>query len=349
MSPDFQPSTDGLVSVVVPVLDGEAFIAESLDSILAQTYAPIEVIVLDDGSTDGTPGILRDFEARGVTVVRHASPLGIYANANVGIRRARGEYVAVFHADDVYEPSLIEQQVTYLRKNDPVGAVFAADIFVDADGREIGRLELPESLRGSRPLSYAAVLNALLTYKNTFLRCPSALVRRSVYEDVGLYDQERFKNTSDLEMWLRIARSYDIAILEEHLFRYRRGHGSSSERYHRLRTDEERFFTILDRELRLAGREVATPHALAAYEAHRAEDTLMRAVACYILGDRSTARRLLAALPFAAVVRSRAVSRGRLALLATALRVLVRLPRADAVAEAFRRRWHEPAPRVGAA
>ena len=70
-----------------------------------------------------------------------------------------------------------------------------------------------------------------------------------MYREVGLYRDEEFKNTSDLEMWLRIARRYHIGVLEDHLLRYRRGHGSSSERYHHVRTEPFRFFQIIDAEL----------------------------------------------------------------------------------------------------
>jgi len=331
-----EPRT-GLVTIVVPVLNGARHVRESLESILGQTYPALEVIVMDDGSTDGTAQIVEAYE--GVRLVRHERPLGIYANANAGIELAAGEFVGVFHADDLYLPNMVERQVDYLQRHAAVGAVFASDVFIDSEGRELGRLELPRELRGSEPMSYDVVLNRLLTHKNCFLRCPSALVRSAVYRDVGLYDQERFKNTSDLDMWLRIARRYELAVLEAHLFKYRRGHGSSSERYHRLRTEQERFFTIMDLELRGHGGEVATPVALAAYEAHRAEDTIMRALAYYTLGDRRAARRLLTKGSVRVIAKSSAVSRPRLVALLLALRFLTLVPRSAVVARAFERRW----------
>ena len=292
-----------LVSVVVPVLNGERYLRETLDSILAQTYAPIELIVMDDASSDGTGEIIASY-GTAVAHRRQRGSKGIYANANDGIAIARGELIAVYHGDDVYEPSMVEREVAYLHDNPRVGAVFAADVFIDQDGREFGRLKLPAAVAGGRPLDHGALLDALLRNKNTFLRCPSSMVRASVYRELGGYDQERFRNTSDLEMWLRIARHHQLAVIDEHLWRYRRGHGSSSERYHALRTDPERFFRIVDLELaRLPQGELVASDALDAYEAHRVEDQLKIAASHYILRQRDEGRATLATVSPARLLR----------------------------------------------
>lgn len=326
-----------LVSVVVPVLNGEATIRESLSSILEQRYPRLEVIVMDDGSTDATPEIVASFGDR-VTYNRQPSRRGIYGNANDGIALASGDLIGVFHADDVYLPDLVAREVGWLEAHPEAGAVFCLDVFVDADGREIGRLELLPELRGGEPLPYPVVLNALLRHKNVFLRCPTALVRADVYRELGGYRDAEFANTSDVEMWLRICRSYPIGVLEEHLLLYRRGHGSSSERYHRLRTDPSRFFAILDLELSGPGGSVAEPDAIAAYEAHRADDALMRAVSAYILGDVAAARSIAAEARIGTLMRG--PRRTRTVPLAIVLRIVTRLPRLRPVASLFSRRWH---------
>jgi glycosyltransferase involved in cell wall biosynthesis len=112
------PSSDGgpgvgrqpLVSVLVPVPNGERYQRESLDSILAQTYPKLDVIVMDDGSTDRTAEIVASYGAH-VPYVRQPSTRGIYGNANDGIERAAGELMGVFHPDDVYLPKLVEREV----------------------------------------------------------------------------------------------------------------------------------------------------------------------------------------------------------------------------------------------
>jgi GT2 family glycosyltransferase len=329
-----------LVSIVVPVWNGETHLRESLDSILTQTYPHLEVIVVDDASTDSTPEILASYGDR-IRVHRQQSTRGIYGNANDGIALARGELVGVFHADDVYLENMVEREVDWLRAHPEAGAVYCCVIFVDSQGREFARQELPPEVRGNRQLEYPEVLNVLLSRKNRFLGCPTALVRAAVYQDVGGYRDEQFKNTSDLEMWLRIARKYPLGVLEDQLLLYRRGHGSSSERYHRLRTDEERFFHIVDLELESPrGRAQASPEALRDYEAHRAQDKVMRAVNHYILGQHTLARDLLREVRLRDLAASRRIQRFRMVLLTASLRVLLRLPRSTAVAGLFERRWH---------
>jgi len=239
----------------------------------------------------------------------------------------------------VYLPSMLEREVEWLERHPAAGAVFCSDVFVDARGNELGRLELPPEVSGERALDYVTVLNALLTRTNAFLRCPTALVRARVYRTVGVYRDAELKNTSDLDMWLRIARRHPIGILEDHLVLYRRGHGSSSERYHRVRTDPFRFFEIVDRELERGGREVATPEALRDYEAHRGVDQVLRAVNHYILGDRRTARSVLGEVRVWSLVRSPRIQRARMAALAVSLRGLVRLPRSAALGRLFERHW----------
>ncbi|MCP9485233.1 MAG: glycosyltransferase [Gaiellaceae bacterium MAG52_C11] len=329
-----------LVSIVVPVWNGERHLRESLDSILGQTYANLEVIAVDDASTDSTSAILASYGDR-VRVVRQPVTRGIYGNANDGIALARGEFVGVFHADDVYLSEMIEREVYWLLAHPDAGAVFTSAAFIDTSGREVGRKNIPPEVRGGRALDYPTVLNALLSYKNAFLGCPTALVRAEVYRRVGVYRDSEFKNTSDLEMWLRIARNHPLGVLQEELIRYRRGQGSSSERYHRLRTDQERFFTIMDIELGAnGGRAVATPEGLAAFEAHRAQDTLARAVSHYILGERHEAESVLRRARLRTLAASPRIRRGRMLALALGLNVLVRLPRIPAVAQMFERRWH---------
>lgn len=328
-----------LVSVVVPVFNGGEYLRESLDSILAQSYGRIEVLVMDDASTDETPAVVASYDDR-VRSHRQAHTRGQFGNVNDGIALANGQLVAVYHGDDVYLPEIVEREVAFLLEHPESGAVFASDIFIDRDGRELGRLELPPELRGAGPFDYATILNCLLTYKNPFLRCPSSMVHASVYAEVGGYRDQEFDNTSDLEMWLRIARRYPIGILEEHLFLYRRGHSSSSERYHHLRTEPSRFFPIMDLYLAGGDQQLARPEALAAFRAHMAEDRLLVAVSHYILGRRRDAAQILGGLRSRDLAGSRRVQRFRLLGLLAVLRLLVRLPRSSLVAGLFYGRWH---------
>ena len=327
-----------LVSVIVPVWNGARYLRESLDSILVQTYEPIEVLVLDDASTDETPAILASYGSA-IRTLRQEKNKGIYDNVNDGIALARGEFVAVYHADDVYRPGIVEREADFLRRHPEAGAVFCLDAWIDAAGKEYGRLELPRGLSADEPLDFPAVWNALLENKNTFLVCPTSMVRAELYRELGSY-QSRFRNSADLDMWIRIARRAPIGILGEHLMSYRHFHGSSSNRYHHLRTEPSRFFTIMDHHLESGARDVSRPDAVRAYEAHRAEDQLFIAVSHYIAGDLEKARAVLGRIRARTLAASGRVQRWRLLLLLAGLRILCRLPRIDRVAGVFYRRWH---------
>jgi glycosyltransferase involved in cell wall biosynthesis len=344
---DQRPTTTPLVSVLVPSFNGARWLPEALDSILAQTYRNLEVILLDDASSDETPEIAARYGER-VRYVRQPHNLGIYDNVNVGIGLARGELIATYHADDIYLPTIVERQVAHLEAHPEVGAVFCADIFVDAEGREYGRMTLPPDLPAGVPLDYPTVFSALLRYKNRFLVCPTAMVRASVHRDVGLYDQARYRNTGDLEMWLRIARRYPITVLGEYLMKYRHFHGNSSQRYHRLRTAPENFFLIMDEYLAAGGRLFASGEALTNYEAHRSQDRLWAAIAHYIKGELSFGQQALRDVNWGPVLRAQQVQRWRLLTIGSGLWLLCRLPRNEWLAERMHDRWHKKRPPKGA-
>ena len=157
---------------------------------------------------------------------------------------------------------MVEREVEWLERHPERGGCLLARMCSSMrKARKLGRLELPPEVRGSKPLDYPKVLNALLKYTNVFLRTPTALVRASVYRELGGYRAEALKNTAEIDMWLRIARQHSLGTLEEQLIRRRRHQGSSAGRYHRLRTDRFRFFDIMDAEL-AAGRPRAAPRRM---------------------------------------------------------------------------------------
>jgi len=328
-----------LVSIIVPVFNGEKYIRESLNSILAQTYPRVEILVMNDASTDSTLDIIATYGDR----MRHYSQSqnkGQYQNVNDGLNMVQGTYIAVYHADDIYEPSIVQKQVEFFENHPEVGAVFCHDIFIDAEGHEYGRLTIPLELRFLPTLTYPVILNAVLTHKNRFFRAPSSMVRASVYKDVGPYRAGEFDIASDLEMWLRIGRKYSIGILPEYLFRYRHGHGNWSQRDRHLKTEEEGYFRIIDQYLSEGDNRLTTFGARQAYESHRVEDRLMRSVNFYILGKTKEARAILSSANLVRMLGSPAVQRGRLLALFLAMSLLVRIPRVPSIANFFYRRWH---------
>lgn len=329
-----------LVSVVVPVYNAERYLRQSLDSIAAQTYPNFEVVVADDASTDRSPEIAEDY-AEDVRIVRRDGNLGQFPNVADGIRRARGDFVCVFHADDVYHPEILERLAAFLRDHPEVGAVFSQDVFIDADGRAYGRLELPAGIPTETPLSYDELLRALMLHRNRFLRTPGTMVRAELYEEAGPFREERFGHAADLDMWLRIARRRPVAILSDHLFRYRHTPDSVVHSYLAERSDVDTFFDVVETHVEESG--YAPPaEAAAAFRAHREEDRLLLAAAEYVRGDLTAMRTRLGEVDLPRLWSSDRVQRPRLTILFLVLQVLARLPRVPAVAEVFDERWGGP-------
>ncbi len=138
-----------LVSCIVPVYNGEDYLSQTLDSILAQTYEPLQVIVVDDGSTDGTPAVAERYGAR-VQYVRQANA-GQAAALNRGLELARGEWAAFLDADDLWEPHKTMQQLELLRAQPELGGAvtMVQNVWLDDVRDEEARLQ---DHRHARPL-----------------------------------------------------------------------------------------------------------------------------------------------------------------------------------------------------
>ena len=331
-------TTGPLISVLVPVLNGEPYLKESLESVLAQTYTNLEVIVLDDASTDGTPDVVAALADERLRYHRNDRNLGQFGNLSVGLGLARGELVAIQHADDVYRPEILAKEYAVLAEHDDVGAVFSLDVFIGPDGREFGRAQPPPELRG-RTLDFATVLTGVLRHGNTFIRGGTSLVRRAVYEQVGGFTSG-YGLRGDLDMWLRLSERGPIAVLDDYLTCYRWGHDHLSGRYGHLRTEPELHYALMDARLAGGDRALAEPEALRAYEGHRAEDLLMVSAARYALGRRADASAILGRVSARAILGTRRVERWRLLLLLATLKLVTRLPHSRRVAGLFRDRWH---------
>lgn len=209
-----------LVSVIVPAYNAATHLRETLESALAQTYSDIEVIVVDDGSTDETlevAGAIAATDPR-VRVLRQANK-GPGAARNLGIEQARGTLIAPLDADDLWHPTKIAKQVSVMRQAGlEVGLVYTWSAVIDEDGCIVDR-SWGESVKGD---AYAA-----LVLYNFLLNGSTPLVRRRCLAETGGYD-EAFRYAQDYLFSLSIAERYDFAVVPEFLVGYRRTPGSWS-------------------------------------------------------------------------------------------------------------------------
>ena len=192
-----------LVSVIIPVFNGEKYIKECVQSLIDQTYGNIEIIIVNVCSTDGTLEELYFFKNR-VQVINNVSNLGQAESINIGIRESKGEYIALCDADDYSRKSRILKQVNKLNSLN-VGMVYSSRFIVHKRSTH-------------EDLAVDTSWCKLLTY-NSITRS-SVLIRKKVLDLVGTFDKE-ISGSDDWDMWVRISEKYTIGRVKEPLVYYR--------------------------------------------------------------------------------------------------------------------------------
>jgi glycosyltransferase involved in cell wall biosynthesis len=189
------------------VFNGEKFIREAVESILGQTYTDFEFVIVDDGSTDKTPKILKEFEQRDprIRIITQANA-GATKARNCSMRHARGELVALLDGDDFAASDRLKKQAEFLDKNPDVGLVGSGFHLVDETGRPLWTREVPPDHE---------TLVKLLG-KNNPITPSTAMIRRKVLEEVGLQD-ETIRYCPDHDHWVRVAMAWRIACVAEPL------------------------------------------------------------------------------------------------------------------------------------
>jgi len=203
---------DPLVSVILPVYDREASIERAVRSVLAQTYRPFELIVVDDGSTDGTRRLLDRFGLT-ITVITQ-SHAGAYAARNLGMRHARGELIAFADSDDAWLPQRLASQVPLLRRPE-VGLVFGDTIHVTSARTDATRTGLT-SFRVAPPRRGRVA--AQFAWCNFVPTC-TVLVRRRCLDEIGGFP-ETSAISSDYLTWFRIAMRHELDYADAPLVEY---------------------------------------------------------------------------------------------------------------------------------
>ena len=207
------------VSVLIPVYNGGAFLAKALRSVLAQTYADFECLVLDDGSTDGSAAVVESIARNDsrVRLVRRENR-GLVSTLNELAQLAEGELIARMDADDVALPTRFQQQVAFLAAHPEVVCVGGGHWIIDEVDRTIAEVRHPTD---------DARIQALALRGHTTICHPAAMMRASALRAVGGYRAE-FYPTEDLDLWLRLGEIGRLANLPEPVIRYRFHSGSIS-------------------------------------------------------------------------------------------------------------------------
>jgi glycosyltransferase involved in cell wall biosynthesis len=207
------------VSVVVATYNYGLFLAGALDSALAQTFRDLEVIVVDDGSTDSTETVVAPYLRDPRVRYQRTHHVGQPAAKNIGIRLARSRLIAFLDADDIWLAEKLAKQVALMNADSTLGVVYCRRLLMDEHGRTL-EYEQPELHRGR-------VLDAM--FGCNFVAFSSCVVRQEVFEAVGFFD-ESLPLAIDYDLWLRVAARYPFNYIDEPLLRYRTGHANLSRR-----------------------------------------------------------------------------------------------------------------------
>lgn len=228
-----------LVSVIVPAYNAEAYILQTLNSVLSQTYKNIEVVVVDDGSHDKTAQIVESIMLRDnrVKLLRQQNS-GVAAARNLAIEKSRGAFIAPIDADDIWYPSKIEKQVRCMLHAEPsLGLVYAWSIHIDEKGLPTGGFSASD-VEGD--VLVASIMSNFIGNAST------PLIRRVCFERVGGYSSRFFEQDAqgceDSDLYIRIAESYTFRVVKEFLVGYRKSIGSMSFNY---RTLEKSYLILL--------------------------------------------------------------------------------------------------------
>lgn len=200
------------ISVVMAVRNGQSYLAEAIDSVLAQTLIDFEFLIVDDGSSDDTAAILKRYEARDarVRVIRQENT-GLTRALNVALAKARGRYIARMDADDVSEPDRFSAQVNYMDERPELVALGCKLSLIDPDGEHLAHRQ--------PPVSHDAIVARLLEGDGAIPH-PSAMIRHDALRAAGGY-REEFACAQDLDLWLRLSEIGALANLDRPLLRYR--------------------------------------------------------------------------------------------------------------------------------
>lgn len=220
-----------LVSVVMPLFNSATTVRASLESVLSQTYSHLEILVVDDGSTDASVAICREYDDARLRIIQQGNR-GLAGARNTGIRHARGTILAFLDSDDLWLPQKIERHVEHLRSAPAVGLSYSRSAFIDADGKRLGLYQTP-------PLH--AITPELILCRNPISNGSCVVMRREVLDAIhtettidghsrSAWFDESFRQSEDLECWLRISlrTEWRIEGIDEPLTLYRLSGGGLS-------------------------------------------------------------------------------------------------------------------------
>lgn len=202
-----------LISIVLPVYNGEKYLRESINSIIAQTYENWELLILDDCSTDNSSVIAKEYEKNDnrIHYYRNEKNLRLPRNLNRGFSLSKGNYLTWTSDDNCYKPTALEKMYNALKESDTAQLVFASYSIIDEEGIEINQIIVDSNSK--KTILGSDCVGACFLYT------------RKVYEEVGDYDPE-YTLVEDFDYWQRVFAKFDVIEIKEVLYEYRHHSGA---------------------------------------------------------------------------------------------------------------------------
>jgi len=205
-------SNNPIISVVMSVYNSEKYLVEAIESILTQTFADFEFIIINDGSTDSSLSIIKKYlldDDRIVLISRENK--GLPYSLNEGIIKARGKYIARMDADDISLPMRFEEQISYMESNSDIG-VCGTQAYVFSEKSVIKKTHKHPSKDED--------LKLRLLFSVCFIH-PSVMIRKSILDNISIIYNEKYKNSQDYDLWVRLASITKFGTIQKPLIFYR--------------------------------------------------------------------------------------------------------------------------------
>ena len=202
-----------MVSVIMPAYNSGKYIKDAISSVLEQTYADFELLIVNDASEDDTEAVVQSFNDDRIRYFKNKQSMGAAICRNSAIRHAKGEFIAFLDSDDLWKPEKLEKQLAFMMQNDCAFSYTAYEE-MNESGEKSGRI-----VSGPKKVTRTGM------YTFCWPGCLTVMYNRNVVGDLEIYPIER---NNDYAMWLKIIRKADLHLLNENLALYRKRQGSVS-------------------------------------------------------------------------------------------------------------------------